>query len=440
MIRAALLTLALNVLPAHAADSTDTPDPSKPKEELQSLRTQIDSLQKELQQNEANKAQASDALKQSERAISEANRLLDELSSAHAETQSQLQFYKNQLATKRRQTLDSQQQLAKLLRNQYKQGNVSNSARLLLSNGNPADAARQLKYYQYIARAQAQTLARLQREVGELNALVAEITDREQQLARIRSQKTAQKSELQQQQQNRQQVLQKLSSEISAQRNQISRLRDDEKRLANLIDRLNKLIEQRQRAEQQRQRAARIAAQKAAARQEKLTRAEKARQQADSKISRNEPRTTPPPQPPSPNEIESSSAAGFVSLRGKLRQPVSGEIVNRFGSPRAEGAGSWKGVFVRTHGGEEIHAIAGGQIVFADWLRGFGNLIIVDHGGGYMSLYGHNEALLKQVGTQIKAGETIARAGNSGGNAETGLYFEIRHRGAPLDPAQWVRF
>ena len=95
---------------------------------------------------------------------------------------------------------------------------------------------------------------------------------------------------------------------------------------------------------------------------------------------------------------------------------------------------------MRTRSGEEIHVIAAGQVVFADWLRGFGNLIIVDHGSGYMSLYGHNEALLKQVGAQIKAGDVIARAGNSGGNAETGLYFEIRHRGAPLDPAQWVRF
>lgn len=440
MIRPALLALTLTALPAHAADSADTPDPGKPREELQSLRTQIDSLQKELQQNEATKAEASDALKQSERAISEANRLLDELSSAHAATQSQLQFYKNQLATKRRQTLDSQQQLARLLRSQYKQGSASNSARLLLSNGNPADAARQLKYYQYIARAQAQTLARLQREIGELNALVAEITDREQQLARIRSQKSAQKSELQQQQQNRQQVLQKLASEISAQRNQISHLRDDEKRLTNLIDHLNKLIEQRQRAEQQRQRAARIAAQKAAARQEKLARAEKARQQTETKAPRSEPRTTPAPPPPPPNETEPSGSSGFVSLRGKLRQPAGGEIVNRFGSARAEGAGNWKGVFVRTRSGEEIHVIAAGQVVFADWLRGFGNLIIVDHGSGYMSLYGHNEALLKQVGAQIKAGDVIARAGNSGGNAETGLYFEIRHRGAPLDPAQWVRF
>lgn len=433
------LALALVTAPAMAVDEAGKPsDPNKPKAELQSLRSQIDSLQQELQQAEASKAEARDALQQSERAISEANRLLDELSSAHAETQSQLQFYKNQLATKRRQTIDSQHQLTRLLQIQYKQGQASSAAQLLLSNGNPADAARQLKYYQYIARAQAQSINRLRQEMGELNVLVAEITTREQELARIRNQKAAQKSELQQQKQSRQQVLQQLSSEISAQRDQIQRLREDEKRLTRLVDQLNRLMEQRQRAEQQRLRAAKLAEQRAAAKREKQAQAAQGRPRTDGRNTTPDTRPAPTPSPPAVTDTPTGS--GFASLRGRLQQPIDGEITNRFGSSRAEGAGTWKGVFVRSRSGEEVRSIANGQVVFADWLRGFGNLIIVDHGGGYMSLYGHNEALLRQVGTQIKAGETIARAGNSGGNQETGLYFEIRHRGAPLDPAQWVRF
>ena len=425
MILRFALALSLTGLATLSVAEPATPaDPAKPKEELQSLRSQIDSLQKQLQRNEATKAEASDALKESEKAISEANRILDDLSSRHAETQSQLQFYKNELSKKRRQTIDSQQQLSKLLRMQYQQGVSSKAAQLLLSNSDPAEAARQLKYYQYIAQAQAKLIAQLRQDMAELNRLVADIAQREQELAKIRGQKAQQKDQLQQQKKSRQQTLNKLASEISAQRNEITKLREDEKRLTRLVDQLNRLIEQRQRA-------AKLAAEKAAKREQQRA------QKQDTTPRHAGSRTLEKPASPPPAEIGGS---GFAALRGQLRQPVPGDISNRFGSSRAEGAGTWKGVFIRTSTGAEIRSVASGQIVFADWLRGFGNLIIVDHGSGYMSLYGHNEALLKQVGAQIKAGDVIARAGNSGGNAETGLYFEIRHRGAPLDPAQWVRF
>ena len=93
---------------------------------------------------------------------------------------------------------------------------------------------------------------------------------------------------------------------------------------------------------------------------------------------------------------------------------------------------------MRTRSGEEIHVIAAGQVVFADWLRGFGNLLIVDHGGGYMSLYGNNEALLRQPGDTVRAGDVVASVGASGGQEESGLYFEMRHQGKPFDPLQWA--
>lgn len=424
ILRFALVLTLTGLATSSVAEPATPADPAKPKEELQSLRSQIDSLQKQLQQNEATKAEASDALKESEKAISEANRILDDLSSRHAETQSQLQFYKNELSKKRRQTIDSQQHLSKLLRVQYQQGVSSKAAQLLLSNSDPAEAARQLKYYQYIAQAQAKLINQLRQDMTELNRLVADIAQREQELAKIRGQKAQQKDQLQQQKKSRQQTLNKLASEISAQRNEITKLREDEKRLTRLVDQLNRLIEQRQRA-------AKLAAEKAAKREQQRA------QKQDSTPRQAGSRTQEKPATPPPVEIGGS---GFAALRGQLRQPVQGDISNRFGSSRAEGAGTWKGVFIRTSTGAEIRSVASGQVVFADWLRGFGNLIIVDHGGGYMSLYGHNEALLKQVGTQVKAGDVIARAGNSGGNAETGLYFEIRRLGAPVDPAQWVRF
>jgi septal ring factor EnvC (AmiA/AmiB activator) len=124
-------------------------------------------------------------------------------------------------------------------------------------------------------------------------------------------------------------------------------------------------------------------------------------------------------------------------LKGSLRLPTRGVVTNRFGAPRQEG-GSWKGLFIRAATGDDVKSIANGRVVFADWMRGFGNLMIVDHGGDYLSIYGNNDALLKQVGDMLDGGEVIASVGNSGGNPESGLYFEIRYRGQPLDPLKWA--
>ncbi|HBH02341.1 MAG TPA: peptidase M23, partial [Candidatus Rokubacteria bacterium] len=115
----------------------------------------------------------------------------------------------------------------------------------------------------------------------------------------------------------------------------------------------------------------------------------------------------------------------FAALRGQLRLPVKGAIAGRFGSPRAEGGASWKGVFIRAAEGAEVKAVAGGAVVFADWLRGFGNLLIIDHGDDFLSVYGNNESLLAAVGASVKSGESVATVGNSGGNPDSGLYFEL---------------
>jgi septal ring factor EnvC (AmiA/AmiB activator) len=118
---------------------------------------------------------------------------------------------------------------------------------------------------------------------------------------------------------------------------------------------------------------------------------------------------------------------------------VRGELANRFGSPRSDGGVLWKGLFIAARAGEEVRAVADGRVVFSDWLRGFGNLLIIDHGDAFMSLYGNNEALFKRVGDIIHGGEAVAAVGNSGGNARSGLYFELRHQGKPLDPLDWVK-
>ena len=135
---------------------------------------------------------------------------------------------------------------------------------------------------------------------------------------------------------------------------------------------------------------------------------------------------------------DSLSGKAFAALKGQLHLPIKGELVNRFGGPRQEGGLTWKGLFIRATEGQLVKAIADGRVVYADWLRGFGNLLIIDHGGGFMTLYGNNESLLRQVGDGITSGEAIAKVGNSGGNPDSGLYFELRQQGKPLDPLSWM--
>jgi septal ring factor EnvC (AmiA/AmiB activator) len=155
---------------------------------------------------------------------------------------------------------------------------------------------------------------------------------------------------------------------------------------------------------------------------------------------------TAPPKPAAPQaprsspprEADTGGASGaFARLRGKLHLPVKGTLAGRFGTPRPEG-GSWKGLFIRAGEGAEVRAVAAGRVVFADWLRGFGNLLIIDHDDGFLSVYGNNQSLLRQPGEEARSGEVVATVGNSGGNPESGLYFELRHRGQVFDPMKWV--
>ena len=128
----------------------------------------------------------------------------------------------------------------------------------------------------------------------------------------------------------------------------------------------------------------------------------------------------------------------FAKLRGKLTRPVSGKIAANYGAKRT-GSAKWQGILFRAPAGSEVSACASGTVVFSDWLRGYGNLIIIDHGNTYMSVYANNETVYKNVGDRVKQGETISTVGNSGGDDTPGLYFEIRYKGKPVNPTPWLR-
>src|SRR4029077_20091662 len=129
----------------------------------------------------------------------------------------------------------------------------------------------------------------------------------------------------------------------------------------------------------------------------------------------------------------------FSTFKGSLALPVQGELAGRFGTPNPEGGISAKGVFIRAPEGEPVRAVGAGRVVYSDWMRGFGNLLIVDPGEAYLSIYENNESLLKQTGDMVPLGEPLATVGQSGGNEQTGLYFELRHLGRAFDPLRWVK-
>jgi septal ring factor EnvC (AmiA/AmiB activator) len=383
---ATLLLLALGAPGALAAAS------GTQERELRELRGRIEALQKQLERAEETRSEAADALRESERAISEANRALRELGARAREVDARLAALRAE-AAEREQALRTQQALlARLLHQAYLAG-PAEPLKLLLNGEEPARLARQLYYYGLVSRARVERIAELRATIARLEQIARETEQRAAELAAIAAQSEVQRQRLEREKRARSQLLARLSRDIERQRREIGTLRRDEARLARLVDNLARLV----------------------ARERPAPRLKNERL----------------PQP-------AGEAAPFEALKGRLALPVRGELANRFGSPRSDGGPSWKGLFILARPGEEVRAIAPGRVVYADWLRGFGNLLIIDHGGAYMSLYGNNEALYKRVGEAIRGGEAIAAVGASGGNAESGLYFELRHQGRPLDPLEWV--
>lgn len=437
---------ALAAPAASKAVSVNVKEKEAKQAELKDLRGQIQQLQKDLSANESSRSEAADALKDSEQSISEANRVLSELAHERALTANELAKLEADIARTRVNIRASQNRLATLLKNRYKLGQLE-AWRLLLNQKDPNQVSRDLTYYKHLARSQQLLATQLETQLNELNQLSEEIQQKNAELQEIARNKQRQREQLVNEQQEKKAVVTQLSKEIATQRNQIQKLAADEKRLTQLTERLNALIkkqeaEQARQLELQRQAAKKRAEQQAKAKAERAARQAKLEQQAKA-AGRPAPTAEPEPKEEAPSintKLPDPALAGanFASLKGKLSLPVKGSISGKFGAPRGEG-GTWKGIMIQANNGQSVHAIASGRVVFADWLRGFGNLMIIDHGSGYMSLYGANESVLKRVGDNVKPGDVIATVGNSGGMAESGVYFEIRQNSRPLDPLQWAK-
>ncbi len=382
------------------------------KEDLGDLQQKIQALKKELDNNQAAHKDAADALKDSETAISQANKKLFEINQKQQQNKSTLVSLKKESLTLNEKLAKQQKQLSSLITQQYVHGNQSYT-KLLLQNKNPSQISRDIQYYSYIAKAHAKLIDDMQASLVKVKALNNETAATLHAVADLKAKQLAERKELVQQKQEKSKVVKSLSSQIAAQRNQIKKLKRDEQNLSNLVQRLAKIV-------------AKKPLKKVVNRKAITKKSDDSATKPNQTIAKNE--ETP---------INAYAGSNFSALKGKLNLPVRGDVTNRFGASRADTGVSWKGLFIRASEGSEVKSVASGRVVFADWMRGFGNLIIVDHGSGYMSLYGNNQAVLKQVGDEVDAGDNIAAVGNSGGNESNGLYYELRRASKPFDPLSW---
>lgn len=380
-----LLFTWCGLAPIHPAHATQ-------QEELENLRKRIAAMQHEIEKTSESKSEAADSLRESERSISDSNRRLAKIAAQQRIADIRLGELRKQEQQLTESMAKQQHQLGRLLYQQYLEGQQE-YLKLLLSSHDAGQISRDLQYYKYIAYRRTAWLADLHDDLATLNGISRAVHEQQSSLKDLRIEQAAQKKALEKEQRTRKQVLNRVSLQLRQQRREINRLQRDENRLTQLVDRLARMLSR----------------------------------PGSGTLFRND---------RLPDDRFDDSP--FEQLKGRLSLPVKGVVINQFGTPRPDSTVLWKGIFLRTSAGQSVKAIAAGQVVFADWLRGFGNLLIIDHGMGYMSLYGNNETLYKQVGDALHGGDVVAAAGNSGGNEDSGLYFELRHKSKPLDPMEWV--
>jgi len=344
----------------------------------------LDQVKQAISKQKADISQASKKRKQLEAQLKKDDLAIAKTAKAIALTKQQQQQVQKKLSELSQQksqlTKEKQRQeklLAQQLRTAYSSGH-HDYLKLILNQEQPAKVQRTVTYYQYLNKARIQEIDNFQQTLSRLLQVTTEHQEQQTRLQTIKEEQLIQEARLKETKSTRTQTLSALSRTLLTKKQQLAKLEAEE---ANLIAALKKL-------------------------------AEKAQQ-----------------------TIEMN---GLAKLKRKLHWPVKGRISHRFGT-RKQGYLKWKGVLMSAPVGRQVKTIHSGTVLFADWLKGYGLVTVVDHGKGYMSLYGHNQTLLKSVGERVETGEPIALVGQSGGQQESGLYFEIRHKGKAVNPKLWCR-
>lgn len=355
-------------------------DADKVQKELTQVRSRIEALQKKLADDRARESSLAEHLQKVEKQIGKVNSALRGTDTRVQQTEKTLQELRTRQAQQSRELALLGEQMAQQIRAAYALGRQER-LKMWLSQEDPAAVGRVLVYHQYLTRARAARIDAVTEQLTRLAETEANIAEETRQLGALRSRRAAELAALRERLAERRRVLDRLRTDIRGQDSELADFKKNERRLERLVRELQAALD----------------------------------------------------------DIPHSGVphTAFDKLRNKLPWPVRGRLAARYGERRSVGNLTWRGVFIETAGGTDVRAVSHGRVAFADWLRGFGLLLIIDHGDGYMSLYGHNQALYKAVGEWVEAGDVVAAAGDSGGMDRTGLYFELRHRGQTVNPLKW---
>lgn len=390
-------------------------DPAGVKQERDEVRRKLDALKKAIQETSGEKKQAAKALTLLEKRLEQTQNRLNALDKDRDALEGDINRLTAEEADLQKQLENTQGRLAEVMRNQYRRVEV-NPTQAWLAGKSASEAARESYWYERVSAAERDLAEQQAAQARELQAIRLGLEKKQERLEGTIAEQSKSRRELVAQREERNQLVEDLNSKLKNQELERKRLQRDESRLSNVITELTRAIEEAKRkqalaAQQQKQQGQSAGAGKAPSKPEY---------------------TAPPPMP---------STGEFAKLKGRLILPVQGTVAGQFGQTRSkDGQGpSWKGIFIATEAGQGVRAVGNGRVVFSEWLRGFGEIVIIDHGDQFLSVYGNNGKLLKRSGDSVKAGDTIAETGNSSGNLDTGLYFELRHQGQPFDPVSWTK-
>lgn len=346
--------------------------------ELEDIQRQIKQKQQRLESQLAEAKSLQESLKKAELTIAKTAKALNETrKELNLNTKQLTDLIAQQKDLTKKQKLQTKL-LSRQIRSAYMAGN-SDYAQMLLNQDDAAKFERVLSYYQYFNKARQQQIDRFRELVLQLNRVNQDLLETQNQLRTLEEVQKKQNSELTLQQRARKKTLVKIEATIDSDAAKIEQLQFNEQTLMKAIEEAQRLA-----------------------------------------------------------NLKPAELKGLAKLKGLLLKPTRGRLRKLFGN-RRQGQVRWKGVLINGNAGNPVRAVHYGKVLYADWLRGFGLVTVLDHGQGYMSLYGHNQALLKDAGETVEAGETIALVGQSGGQASPNLYFEIRHKGKAINPSKWLK-
>jgi septal ring factor EnvC (AmiA/AmiB activator) len=394
------------------------------KQELAQAAKDISELKKQLCKIKQEKSSAEQELKKTETEIGRLEKQVNELQQQKNKTEVELSELDQQKKKLHNSRLEQQKLIAIQARAAYQSGQQE-PLRLLLNQQQPEKFSRNLTYYQYIGQARQQQIHTFNETLRQLGNISAQISRQQTKLAEQQANLVSKHESLKTLRLQRQQKVAALTQQQREETQSLKTREADQVALNKVLKTIEAtLARQAQEAELKRQQLL----------------AEQQRQQAQQLLN-NKTLTAPGKQPQNPvvSTAIIHQGGSFASVRGKLPWPVNGRLIARFGSPRGDTRSKWDGVLISSQPGTQVRAIHSGRVVFADWLRGAGLLVIVDHGDGYLSLYGHNQSLLSRPGDIVKTGQALSTVGNTGGREQTALYFAIRQKGQPTDPTQWCR-